>query len=73
MQLFVVTLVLTVVIFAECVVTKQPNIVFFLADDLGWNDVGFHGSQQVKTPFIDSLAKSGAICFSTYLFKKTEV
>jgi hypothetical protein len=37
----------------------QPNIVYILADDLGWGDVGFHGSD-IKTPTLDQLAKTGA-------------
>jgi arylsulfatase A-like enzyme len=36
----------------------RPNIVFFLIDDLGWGDVGYHGSD-IKTPVIDNLAASG--------------
>jgi arylsulfatase A-like enzyme len=41
------------------VAAERPNIVFFLIDDLGWSDVGFHGSQ-IKTPNIDKLAAAGA-------------
>ncbi len=34
----------------------RPNIVFLIADDLGWADVGYHGSE-IQTPNLDGLAK----------------
>ena len=37
---------------------KRPNIIILVADDLGWNDVGYHGSD-IRTPAIDRLAKTG--------------
>ena len=37
----------------------RPHIVYIVADDLGWKDVGFHGSD-IKTPNIDKLAQCGA-------------
>jgi len=38
---------------------EQPNVVVFLADDLGWADVGFRGGP-IDTPSIDRLAREGA-------------
>lgn len=35
-----------------------PNILFVIVDDLGWADVGFHGSE-IETPNLDRLARSG--------------
>ncbi len=37
----------------------RPNIVYILADDQGWKDAGFHGSD-IRTPNIDKLAQGGA-------------
>ena len=37
----------------------KPNIVFILADDLGFAELGCNGSDRYKTPNIDALAKSG--------------
>lgn len=38
---------------------RPPNIVFILADDMGWNQVGYHGSKWYETPNIDRLAHDG--------------
>jgi arylsulfatase A-like enzyme len=38
---------------------ERPNIVLFLADDLGWADVGWHGGE-IMTPQLDKLAMEGA-------------
>lgn len=38
---------------------QKPNIVYIMADDMGWKDVGFHGSD-IKTPNLDKLAAEGA-------------
>ncbi|MFP4061005.1 MAG: sulfatase-like hydrolase/transferase [Bacteroidales bacterium] len=37
----------------------KPNILFIMADDLGYNDLSCYGSMQVKTPHLDSLATDG--------------
>ena len=37
----------------------QPNVVFILADDLGWGDLGCYGQQLIETPNIDALARAG--------------
>src|ERR1700733_13362732 len=44
----------------------RPNIVFILADDLGWTDLGCQGSKYYETPNIDRLAAQGRRFTSHY-------
>jgi arylsulfatase A-like enzyme len=44
----------------------KPNIVYVLADDLGWRDVGFHGGE-AHTPNLDRLAAGGAVLNAFYV------
>ena len=43
----------------------RPNIIFVLADDLGYGDLGCFGQKRIETPHIDRLAAEGMV-FSNY-------
>ncbi|MEM6688311.1 MAG: arylsulfatase [Planctomycetota bacterium] len=58
---FVLSLVSSRLISAE-----PPNIIHIVVDDLGWNDVGFHGSE-IKTPEIDGLAAESVVLDRFYV------
>ncbi|XP_077490668.1 arylsulfatase J-like isoform X2 [Amblyomma americanum] len=60
--------VLLLVLPSALVVTGQlkPHIVVIMVEDLGWADVGFHGSRQVRVPNIDALAADGVILHKYY-------
>ncbi len=47
------------VAFAEAAKTTKPNIVFILADDLGYRELGCFGQKLIKTPNLDHLATQG--------------
>lgn len=46
--------------------SEKPNIVFILADDLGWTDIGVMGSDYYETPNIDRLASEGLLFDNAY-------
>src|SRR5215203_1937039 len=43
-----------------------PNIVFIIADDLGYGDVGAYGQQKIRTPRLDEMARGGTRFTSFY-------
>jgi arylsulfatase A-like enzyme len=45
---------------------EKPNIVFILADDLGWKDLACYGNPHTETPVLDSLARSGILFTQAY-------
>src|SRR5690606_3167510 len=38
---------------------KKPNIIYILADDLGYAELGAYGQEKIETPNIDALAANG--------------
>ena len=66
------TVLIVLILLSEWVKAQQiedtkPNSIIILADDLGYGDLGFTGSTQIKTPHIDALANSGVIFTEAYV------
>ena len=47
-------------------IPKKPNIIFIMADDLGYNDLGCYGQKEILTPNIDKLADEGVMFTQVY-------
>jgi N-acetylgalactosamine-6-sulfatase len=45
----------------------KPNVIFILADDLGWGDLGCYGHRQIRTPNLDRLARQGTLFTQFYV------
>ncbi len=45
---------------------QKPNIIVFLADDLGYGEIGVLGQEKIQTPNIDALAKTGMLFTNHY-------
>ncbi|MDX1285176.1 MAG: sulfatase-like hydrolase/transferase, partial [Draconibacterium sp.] len=58
-----------VILFSGCNADQEqskPNIIYILADDLGYGEVGYLGQKIIETPNIDKLAKDGMIFTEHY-------
>jgi arylsulfatase A-like enzyme len=53
--LFLVSLLICVSVNGQ----TRPNIIFILADDLGYGDIGCYGQNKIETPYIDAMAGAG--------------
>ena len=48
--------------------TPPPHFVFVMADDLGWNDIGFH-DPRIRTPTLSKLAAEGLVLERHYVYR----
>lgn len=55
-------------VFSQQSSLSKPNIVYILADDLGYGELGCYGQQKIETPNIDALAKEGKRFTQHYAF-----
>lgn len=46
----------------------RPNIIFIMADDLGWQDVGFMGSEYFETPHLEALAEDSLVFENAFMY-----
>lgn len=53
------TLLCAAIVAAAATAAERPNIIYIMADDLGYGDLGCYGQQVVQTPNIDALAADG--------------
>ncbi len=56
----------TAVAAATGATSERPNVIIFLADDMGYADAGFTGATDIKTPNLDQLAREGVIFTQGY-------
>lgn len=53
-------------LFGQTPSRRQPNIVFIMADDMGYADAGCYGARAIRTPHIDAIAAGGVQLFQGY-------
>lgn len=60
------TILLAAILSIGCHADDRPNVIIFLADDLGYGDLSIYGAKQISTPNIDRLADEGIRLTSFY-------
>lgn len=63
---FLLGVIISTTGYAEEKSKKKPNIIYILADDLGYAELGCYGQQLIETPNIDTLAQNGLIFTNHY-------
>lgn len=58
-KLMAVAALLAMIITSTTLANEKPNIIFILADDLGYGDLGCYGQKQILTPRLDQMAAEG--------------
>lgn len=59
LKLLPVLLLLATTAFSQNATKKKPNIIYILADDMGYGELGVYGQTKIETPNIDAIAKNG--------------
>jgi arylsulfatase len=67
MKIWIRIYLLVVLVSAAWADGQQPNIIVFLTDDQGYNDVGCYGSPNMKTPNFDRMAEEGMLFTDAYV------
>ena len=60
-------LLLTCLVWGSLSTGKTPNVVLIVSDDQGYRDLGCFGSDEIKTPHLDRLAKGGVKLTNFYV------
>jgi arylsulfatase A len=59
LKIFVAVLCITVTMQEYVLAQQKPNIIFILADDMGYADLSSYGNPVIETPFLDQIAANG--------------
>ena len=65
-KIFTVLILMYSGILLNAQTNQMPNVIYIMADDLGYGDVGFNGQTKIMTPNIDRIAKEGIVFNNHY-------